>query len=492
MERARGAAGVPLGVVLLGVLATALAWARLGPVPRSTVWAEDGGVFLRERIALGPLDTLLHPYAGYVHLVPRLVVDLGYALPVTRYAQVLSATSCLLVGLVAALVFVLSRDVVGSWPLRVVLAAVPVVLPLAPYEISGNAANLHWYALVLVPWAFAHRSRTWWGAVGLGVVVACAVLTEPLTVLFLPLLLLGWRDGRHGGAAGGTARGTAHGAAARGTAHGAARDTAGGTARGTASGTSRGTAPGGGLRALPVTVAALAGAVVQLVTTLTHPRPTVSGAPAFRDVVAGYLLRPVAGSWNPDVGAAVTAVVAHGWAVVLVPAGLLLVVLVAAVVVGPWHARWMVVALVLGSGAVWWAALVANGGAGIPWAHPVAAMAALPPQRYAAAAGMLLVSGAVVAAATLLDPDHWSRPAGRPGGTARLLGSVAACCVVAAVVTSAVFVVAPGETRRSAGPVWAAQVPAAVEACHADPSLGVVRFRSAPWSSPVPCSWLER
>ncbi|ROP64340.1 hypothetical protein [Curtobacterium sp. PhB115] len=459
MERARGAAGVPLGVVLLGVLATALAWTRLGPVPRSTVWAEDGGVFLRERIALGPLDTLLHPYAGYVHLVPRLVVDLGYALPVTRYAQVLSATSCLLVGLVAALVFVLSRGVVRSWPLRVVLAAAPVVLPLAPYEISGNAANLHWYALVLVPWAFAHRSRTWRGAVGLAVVVACAVLTEPLTVLFLPLLLLGWRHDLRGGAAGGAARGTA---------------------------------PGGGVRALPVTVAALAGAVAQLVTTLTHPRPTVPGAPAFRDVVAGYLLRPVAGSWNPDVGAAVTAVVAHGWAVVLVPAGLLLVVLVAAVVVGPWPARWMVVALVLGSGAVWWAALVANGGAGIPWAHPVAAMAGLPPQRYAAAAGMLLVSGAVVAAATLLDPDHWSRPAGRPGGTARLLGSVAACCVVAAVVTSAVFAVAPGETRRSAGPVWAAQVPAAVEACRTDPSLEVVRFRSAPWSSPVPCSWLER
>ncbi|MBF4626817.1 hypothetical protein [Curtobacterium flaccumfaciens] len=450
MDLARRVAGVPLVAVVVGLLTTALAWYRLGPVPRNTVWAEDGGVFLRERIAMGPVDTLLHPYAGYVHLLPRLIVDLGYALPPERYAQVVALAACSVVGGVCALVFVLSRDVVRPWPLRLVLAAVPVVLPLAPYEISGNAANLHWFLLVLVPWVFAWRARSWWAAGALAVVAGVAVLTEPLTALFAPLLLLAW-----------TPRGRAPGPAGRWT-------------------------------ALPVTLVVVVALAVQGITTLTSPRALATGSPAVRDVLAGYLLRPVAGAWDPDLGAVLTAVVEHGWAVVVVPAALLLVVLVAAVVVGPARTRWMVAALAVGSVAVWWVALLANGGDGIRWSAPVAAMAAVPPQRYAAAAGLLLVSAAVVAAATLVDARSWSRAAGRTGGPGRLVGALAGWCVVTAVVASAVLHVAPTDTRRSGGPVWAGQLPAAVAACDADPTLEVARVKSNPWSSPVSCSWLSR
>ncbi|MGY2897652.1 hypothetical protein ACVKXF_000264 [Curtobacterium sp. PvP017] len=452
MDPLRRAAGLPLVAVVVAFATAALAWYRLGPVPRNTVWAEDGGVFLRERIALGPVDTLLHPYAGYVHLLPRMVVDLGYALPTARYAQVVSLSSCLVVGAVCALLFVLSRDVVRPWPFRLVLAAVPVVLPLAPYEISGNAANLHWYLLVLVPWVFAHRSRTWWGAAALAVVAGLAVLTEPQAILFTPLLLLAWPRRR---------------AASGGARH----------AR---------------LLPLPVTVVALAAAAVQVVTTLTHPRDLTPGAPAFRDVLAGFLLRPVAGAWDPHLGEVVATVVEHGWAPVLVPAGALVLVLAAGVVVGPPRSRWMVVALAVASGAVWWAALLANDGAGQPWADPTSAMAAIPPQRYAAASGLLLVSAAVVAAAALVDAERWSRVAQRTGGTGRLVGALVAWCVVAAVVTAAVLHVAPADTRRSDGPVWAEQLPAAAEACRADPTVEVVRVRSNPWSSPVACAWLFR
>lgn len=450
MDLARRVAGVPLVAVVVGLLTTALAWYRLGPVPRNTVWAEDGGVFLRERIAMGPVDTLLHPYAGYVHLLPRLIVDLGYALPPERYAQVVALAACSVVGGVCALVFVLSRDVVRPWPLRLVLAAVPVVLPLAPYEISGNAANLHWFLLVLVPWVFAWRARSWWAAGALAVVAGAAVLTEPLTALFAPLLLLAW-----------TPRARAPGPAGRWT-------------------------------ALPVTLVVVVALAVQGVTTLTSPRAHATGSPAARDVLAGYLLRPVAGAWDPDLGAVLTAVVEHGLAVVVVPAALLLVVLVAAVVVGPARTRWMVTALAVGSVAVWWVALLANGGDGIHWSAPVAAMAAVPPQRYAAAAGLLLVSAAVVAAATLVDARSWSRAAGRTGGPGRLVGALAGWCVVTAVVASAVLHVAPTDTRRSGGPVWAGQLPAAVAACDADPTLEVARVKSNPWSSPVSCSWLSR
>ncbi|MBK0297343.1 hypothetical protein IAE22_36520, partial [Bacillus sp. S34] len=64
----------------------------------------DGGVFLRDRVALGPVDSLLHPYAGYLHLVPRLLVDLGWAMPVEDYALVVSLGACAVVGVVSAAV----------------------------------------------------------------------------------------------------------------------------------------------------------------------------------------------------------------------------------------------------------------------------------------------------------------------------------------------------------------------------------------------------
>ncbi|WNY34724.1 hypothetical protein Q9Q99_05840 [Curtobacterium flaccumfaciens] len=284
------------------------------------------------RHAAAPLRRLPAP-AAPAHRRPRLRV------PPERYAQVVALASCAVVGGVCALVFVLSRDVVRPWPFRLVLAAVPVVLPLAPYEISGNAANLHWFLLVLVPWVFTFRSRSWWGAGALAVVAGVAVLTEPLTALFAPLLLLAW--------------------------------------------TPRGRTPGSSGRwsALPVTVVVVVALAAQGVTALTNPRALATGSPAVGDVLAGYLLRPVAGAWGPDLGAALTAVVEHGWAVVLVPAALLLVVLVAAVVVGPTGTRWMVTALAAGSVAVWWVAVLANHGAGVRWSAPVSAMAALPPQR---------------------------------------------------------------------------------------------------------------
>ena len=450
--------------VVVGFGTAALAWWRLGPVTRSTVWAEDGGIFLRDRVALGPVDALLHPYAGYLHLVPRLLVDLAWAQPVEDYAHVLSAGACLVVGALAAVVFVLARDVVPSWPLRVLLAVVPALVPLAPYEISGNVANLHWYMLFAAPWLFSYRARSWWGSGVVAVLTVFVVLTELQAVLFLPMLLLAWLPLR--GASGARAW----------------------------------------PRAVPVTVVALAGGAAQVVAALTDERTARPGSPAVADVVAGWLLQPFAAVWDPDVVAVVRTVLADGWAVVVVPAVLLALVVVAALVVGPWHARWTVFALVAASGGVWWAALLANGGAAQPWAHPVAALEAVGPQRYAAASGLLLLAGVVVAVSVLIGWRERPRPSrGRPrdgsvasgrsrvrsgpGGAVRLVGAVAGWCVVTVVVAALVVHAAPGATRRSDGPVWAAQIPAAVAACDGDASR-VVEVRTAPWTAQVPCAKL--
>lgn len=432
-----------------GLVAALLAAWRLGAVTRGTAWAEDAGLFLRERLALGPVDSLLHPYAGYLHLVPRLLVDLAWAVPVQWYAVAISLGACAVVGGIAAAVVVLARDVVPWWPARVVLALVPALLPLAPYEISGNAANLHWFLLFLAPWLFAYRARSWWGAGAQAVLTALVVLSEVQTVLFLPLLALAW------------------------------------------TGQDRGR---GRLRALPVSVVAVVGCAAQVVTALTTERDSRPAEPAFPDVVAGWLLQPVSALWRPDVANVVRAVVVHGWAVVLVPVALLLVLLVAGVLVAPWRTRWVLVALTAVSFGVWWAALLVNGIGDLPWAEARQALAALPPFRYAAASGMLLLAAAVVAAGALVERGRRSttergrRSTADRGGRRVLLTvtRIAGWGLLGAVLVATLGNAPQSVTRRSHGPVWADQVPAARATCERDPD-GTVVVRAAPWNADVPC-----
>jgi hypothetical protein len=445
----RGAARL-VAALVLALAVAGIAWWRLGPETRGTVWAEDGGLFLRERLDLGPVDSLLHPYAGYLHLLPRLLVDLAWSVPVRDYALVLSGGACIVVGLLGAAVFVLARDVVPAVPVRALLVLAPAILPLAPHEISGNAANLHWYVLAASPWLFAYRARTWWDAAGVALLALPVVLTELLTVAFLPLLLLAWFP---------------------------LRDATGGRAW---------------PRAVPVTVVALAAGSAQVVTALTTDRTARPGVPAFADVATGWLLQVLGGLWTADVGAVVRAVLTHGWAVVAVPAALVVLVLVATVLVGPWRVRVLVAAFAVGSFGTWWAALLANGGATRGWSHPDEALASLGPLRYAAAAGLLLLVAVLVAAGALVVPHRWSaavRGRVRTGGATRRTGMVAGWCVVALVVAVTVAGIAPGPTRRSDGPVWADQVPAATRACADDPS-GVADVRTAPWGASVPCGRL--
>jgi hypothetical protein len=172
--------------------AAVLSWGRIPGDARATVWAEDGGRFLPARAADGFWATLLAPYDGYLHLWARGIVGIAStAFPLELYAPVVAALCCLVVGGVAALVLVCSSSVTTWLPARLALAAVTVLLPVAPVEVLGNAANLHWYLLWGSFWIVIHSPRTWRSSGILAVIGLTFALTEILTVLLAPLVL--WR-----------------------------------------------------------------------------------------------------------------------------------------------------------------------------------------------------------------------------------------------------------------------------------------------------------
>lgn len=133
-RRGRGAL-LPL---LVGAVATGLAWFRLLPGARNTLWAEDAAVFLTQRLHSGPLVSLVLPYDGYQQLVPRLLTDLATAVPVPDYARMVTLLCCLVVGLAAAGAAVWTREALQHPATRVLFALVPVLTPSSPSRSSAT------------------------------------------------------------------------------------------------------------------------------------------------------------------------------------------------------------------------------------------------------------------------------------------------------------------------------------------------------------------
>lgn len=434
---------------LVAVGVTFLLWYRLGPAARGTAWAEDGDYFLRDRLQLGPVASIWEQYAGYFQLVPRLVTDLAVAAgPIDRYVVLETAVSCCVVGMCCAAVGILAAEHVRSWPLRFVIAIAPGVLPLMPYEIAGNAANLHWFLLWLSPWLFLARPRTCAGIVGVTVLVIVAVMSEIQTAIFTPLLLFTVLQRR---------------------------------GRGQVS-----VVP----RMIPIVVAAMLCLAAQAVNAATHPRPS-NHFPwwSARDLTQAYLLQVVGGSFTSNFHVVAAATFNRGWWLLAVPAVALLVVIVLGALAASWRCRLLIVALTAASPIIWTLSVQLN--RWVNWSSLThTEIVALPPVRYAAAASLLLVTAALVASAELLRPLlHLSPRAGSPRLAMGILGAVTAATFLVIGVTSA----APVPTIRSGGPNWSSQVDAARTRCQ-DTSAGSVFIGAAPnpavWGTEVPCTVL--
>ncbi len=185
----------PIVVALIAIACSAVAWLRIPAVARNTLWAEDGRNFLQDAVNHGPLASLSIPYAGYLHTIPRLIAGFAVAfVPVPQWADAMTAGSCVVAGILAAVVFVCTRDVVPWLPGRILIAGLTVLAPLAPREVLGNAANIHSLVLWTVFWMLLYTPRTRAGSITLSVVALLGAATEIQCLLLVPLALIRWRE----------------------------------------------------------------------------------------------------------------------------------------------------------------------------------------------------------------------------------------------------------------------------------------------------------
>jgi hypothetical protein len=152
-----------------------------------TVWAEDGAVFLADAVNRPAGEALLTSYAGYFHLVPRLLGMIAAAVPAAAAPAAISVAAALVTAALAVLVYAASAGHLRSPVARVLVAAPVVVAPLGMQEVPNSVANLHWPALYAVFWLLL------WTPAGRGgrrlapTVVALVALSDFLVLAFLPL-----------------------------------------------------------------------------------------------------------------------------------------------------------------------------------------------------------------------------------------------------------------------------------------------------------------
>jgi hypothetical protein len=451
---------VPLVVlVLVFATATAVAWFRLDPVQRATLWAEDGRDFVSEDMVDGLGATLFRPFGGYLQVVPRLVAALSSTIAGPEHlAQTVTLLSCAVVGAVSALLYRYGRAMLRTPVAPFLLAAVPPLIPTAPREALGTMNNLHSFLLLLVPFVLLAVPRSWWSSAATAVLVAVVVLSETQALLFAPLVLAGIRRRQK----------------------------------------------------WPVAAAFLLAGAAQVVTAAQHPRPSVSYGTAtpvtLADVVVGFVTVPLTTVWTTRLGSVGDLISASGMTPIVVLTVVCVVVAAAGIVCGGAVHRWLLPATVLGASALWAAALLVTPAGAFAFTRGVADhVAHFGTIRYATVSSGFLLLALVVTADALWSVSR-SRAGGvRPGaGRGRGRGwtwvrrSAAVAVALAVVVPLVGNVRDSGHASRADGPTITSQVPAARVACAARGTDGreTVLLRQSPdrspWAVTLTCEYLQR
>ncbi|RYC05818.1 hypothetical protein [Nocardioides zhouii] len=196
-------AGVALGLtresrlpdrrLVAGMAAVGLVFLLL---PRLEGWTllhvhkEDGVVFLADFLNEG-WSSLIKPYTGYQHLVPRTIAGVCATGPTSWFAGCVGVSASLVRVALAVVALAVVAPYARSPRWAIAAAAAFIWAPVGQQEALGNLTNLRWFldagAVVLLLGTWRRGS-----AIALISVVAVgAAMTDPLSIVIAPLAA--WR-----------------------------------------------------------------------------------------------------------------------------------------------------------------------------------------------------------------------------------------------------------------------------------------------------------
>ena len=156
----------------------------------TSLWAEDGAVFLHGALSQGFLDAVTSSYAGYLVLVPRLIGEVGASVPLEDAPVAMNLAAVLVVALSGLAVWFGSSAHVRDPFLRGLLVALTVLCPVASLEAVVSGTYDSWYMIFAVFWLLLWRPNATWSAALGALFIFVTGLTTPGIAFFIPLAAL--------------------------------------------------------------------------------------------------------------------------------------------------------------------------------------------------------------------------------------------------------------------------------------------------------------
>jgi hypothetical protein len=161
------------------------------------LWSEDGCIFLDDAIIYG-WKSFAIPYAGYIHLLPRIIAFLSLRLGeifgqgIIWVPTIMNSYAVILSSFCATYICSSKFRWMGHIYFRILLSFFILAFPYA-YEIYGNVTNLHWWFGILeffLLWNMLQtRKMPNWSDT---LLLSAAVFTSPNGLLVLPFILWGY------------------------------------------------------------------------------------------------------------------------------------------------------------------------------------------------------------------------------------------------------------------------------------------------------------
>jgi hypothetical protein len=183
--------GLSVVVVAFLVIATILQLLRVGVSDGlNSLWAEDAPIFYSGALHFGFFTNVFETYAGYLVVVPRLVGEVGAAVPLADGPTAMAIVSGLIVAVSGIVVWVAAASTIRNPYLRGTLVLLTVLAPTASLESVVSGTYVLWYMLFASFWVLLWRPRTTTGAVLGGIFVLLTALSTPEIWFFAPVALL--------------------------------------------------------------------------------------------------------------------------------------------------------------------------------------------------------------------------------------------------------------------------------------------------------------
>jgi hypothetical protein len=157
------------------------------PAPAATLWAEDGNIFLSQASELG-IRSLFTPYAGYLHLWPRMFAYLSSWLPANMAPALLFAGWCCAFALMTGIVLKRLTDYQVA-PVLVVAFTCLAGLQPTTHETFFTITNAQWFLAIGLFFYVILEGNTKNGLIDY-LTLALLCLTGPFCIILAPFALV--------------------------------------------------------------------------------------------------------------------------------------------------------------------------------------------------------------------------------------------------------------------------------------------------------------